>query len=197
MRTDSPYHRRDGREQRSTRTRARIFEAALTEFQRVGFELASVTHIARVARVSRPSFYFHFPTKEHVLLELQWQLEQEIIESVSDIESSSEALHAFVDELFVAEDKLGGGELFREIVQVWARPPPSVNLQQLPSPCLEEVVRRFVAHVQDGASLSMTPERAAVLFLTAVFGYLLGIDGPRQERRADLHALVGLHLGEA
>ena len=48
----------------------------MTEFRRVGVERASIGRIAETAGVSRPSFYFHFPTKDHVLLELQWTLEE-------------------------------------------------------------------------------------------------------------------------
>ena len=67
----SPFERPSAREIQRQRTRARLFEAALAEFARTGFDRASVAEIARAADVSRPSFYFHFPTKEHVLLELQ------------------------------------------------------------------------------------------------------------------------------
>ena len=59
-------------------TRTLLFEAAIAEFRRAGFSRASVARIAREAGVSRPSFYFHFPTKEHVLLELQWLEERTV-----------------------------------------------------------------------------------------------------------------------
>jgi hypothetical protein len=42
----------------------------------------------------------------------------------------------------------------------------------------------------------MAPERAALLFLSSVFGYLLGEGESREERALDLHTLVALHLGE-
>jgi AcrR family transcriptional regulator len=62
-----------GRRQRQTEaTRSRLFERALEEFRRVGFTRASVSRIAREAGGSRPTLYPHFPTKEQVLLELEW-----------------------------------------------------------------------------------------------------------------------------
>ncbi len=197
MRTDSPYSRPDGRELRSARTRNRIFETALAEFRQAGFEAASVANIARAAGVSRPSFYFHFPTKEHVLLELQWQIEVDVAEAIARVDTPSEALHAFVDRLALAEAEVGSSELFRDMLQIWARPPASLDLQNHPSPCLEEVVKRFIAHAREGVSLPMAPERAALLFLSAVFGYLLTVGGSREEQAGDLHALVALHMGQA
>ena len=193
----SPRPRPDGREQRSMRTRARIFDAALEEFGRVGIENASVSDIARAARVSRPSFYFHFPSKEHVLLELQWQAEQRIVDDVAAEEGAADALHTFADRLAAVEVELGSGELFRDILQLWARGSSALEGAGHPLPVLHEIVRRFQQHQREGARLAMEPERAAVLFLSGVFGYLLGVADDEGQRAADLHALVRLHLADA
>src|SRR5690606_16126612 len=123
MTGESPYHRPDGRELRSSRTRARIFDAAIEEFRRVGFEAACVAKVARAAGVSRPSFYFHFPTKDHILLELQWRLDTRITAAVAAIDDNTEALHTFVEQLVTIEEELGNSELFRDVLQMWARPP--------------------------------------------------------------------------
>ena len=48
-------------------TRARVFDAAVAEIGRSGLAGADVSAIARAAGVVRGTFYFHFPTKEHVL----------------------------------------------------------------------------------------------------------------------------------
>lgn len=188
--------RPDGRERRSARTRALIFDAALAEFRRVGVEAASVARVARLAGVSRPSFYFHFPSKEHLLLELQRRLEEEIVAAMSPIASPSQALHRFVDQLIASEAELASGELFRDILRLWARPPAALDLAEQRLPVVEEVVRRFLAHSREGGRLASTPERSALLFLAGVFGYLLGIGDPSDQRGEDLHALVALHLGE-
>jgi len=50
-------------------TRERVFEAAMREFRRAGVGAAQVEDIVRAAGVARGTFYLHFPTKEHVLLE--------------------------------------------------------------------------------------------------------------------------------
>jgi len=192
----APRPRPDGREQRSLKTRGRIFDAALDEFRRVGVESASVADIARAAGVSRPSFYFHFPTKEHVLLELQWQAEQRIVNDVAAEDAVVAAMHTFADRLAAVESELGSGDLFRDILQLWARGAAAEDADH-PMPVLDEIVRRFQQHQREGGRLEIEPERAAVLFLSGVFGYLLGVVDDEGRRAADLHALVKLHLGAA
>src|SRR5262249_56340205 len=51
-------------------TRDRLFEAALAEFRRAGVAAAEIERIVRAAGVARGTFYLHFPTKDHVLMEL-------------------------------------------------------------------------------------------------------------------------------
>ena len=46
-----------------------MYEAALSIFRRDGVAEARIEDIAEMAGVSRATFYFHFPTKELVLLE--------------------------------------------------------------------------------------------------------------------------------
>ena len=58
-----------GRDAQRLRTRARVLDAAIVEFQRVGTKSADNNAIVDAAGVSRSTFYIHFPTKEHVLLE--------------------------------------------------------------------------------------------------------------------------------
>ena len=59
------------REARRLQTRERILGAAIAEFKRSGMAGADVGAIVTAAGVAHGTFYFHFPTKEHVLLELE------------------------------------------------------------------------------------------------------------------------------
>ena len=62
---------RTSRETLRLETRARIFDVAVEQFAQVGMADADVGSIAAAAaHVARGTFYFHFPTKEHVLAEL-------------------------------------------------------------------------------------------------------------------------------
>jgi AcrR family transcriptional regulator len=64
--TDAP----DWRSRRWTATHDRIFRTALELFQEHGFEQVSVGQIAAGAGVSVPTFYAHYPSKEHVVMQL-------------------------------------------------------------------------------------------------------------------------------
>ena len=67
------------REAQRLQTRARVFDAAVAEFGRSGLAGADVAAIAATAGVARGTFYFHFPTKEHVLVELERAEEAKIV----------------------------------------------------------------------------------------------------------------------
>jgi AcrR family transcriptional regulator len=60
-------------------TRARLFDAAVTEIGRSGLAGADVSTIAAAAGVARGTFYFHFPTKEHVVVEVERAEEAKIV----------------------------------------------------------------------------------------------------------------------
>jgi AcrR family transcriptional regulator len=60
----------DWRTRRWEATHRRIYEVALELFQEHGFEQVSVGQIATGAGVSVPTFYAHYPSKEHVVMHL-------------------------------------------------------------------------------------------------------------------------------
>lgn len=183
------------RERAGDRTRARLFRAALAEFRRAGFERASIERIAHAAGLSRPAFYFHFPTKEHVLLELQGNLERETIERLAGARDLREALATFVDTMIEAEERLGESGLLRDMLILYARRPAALELDERPLPLLDAMVARFTQAAARGELRgSLAPAREALLCLTSVFGYLIAGVGSPEQRRADLLELVSLHL---
>lgn len=60
----------DWRKSRWEATHRRIFTCALALFEDFGFEQVSVSQIAARAKVSVPTFYAHFPSKEHLIMAL-------------------------------------------------------------------------------------------------------------------------------
>jgi TetR/AcrR family transcriptional repressor of uid operon len=104
-----------GRDAQRQQTRQRVYAAALAEFKRTGMAAADVGDIATAAGVARGTFYFHFPTKEHVLAELERHEEARLVGQLSK----------FLAEL---EERCG---------------PPSPALQ--PAAALGEVVRLMTA----------------------------------------------------
>ena len=64
--TDAP----DWRSRRWAATHERIYRTALQLFKEHGFEQVSVGQIAAGAEVSVPTFYAHYPSKEHVVMQV-------------------------------------------------------------------------------------------------------------------------------
>jgi AcrR family transcriptional regulator len=194
---DSPFRQPTPRENQRALTRRRLFDAAIEEFRREGFDRASVTRIAKRAGVSRASFYFHFPTKDHVLLELQWNLELRIVERLRGHESLRSALNEFVEGLIEAEDSVGDRELNRDMIRIYTRRPEGLSLETQPFPVMYELGRCFLLGARKGElRAGLEPAQATHLFLTSVFGYLSGSNGPTESWRADLEVLSSLYLRE-
>ncbi len=193
--TPSPFARVGVREQRRAATRERIFAAARAEFRRQGVGQANVAEIARAAGVSRPSFYAHFPTLDHVLFELTWRLALELVGRLEPARGLRATLDALADGLIEVEQKLGDAALFREMVSIFARRPAAPGLDGETLPVLGELMRRFErARAAGELRKGMPPAQAARLCLSGVFGHLLGVEATPAERRADLRALFSLYL---
>lgn len=60
----------DRRTRRWEATHRRIFTTALALFEEFGYEEVSVNQIAGQADVSVPTFYAHYPSKEHLIMAL-------------------------------------------------------------------------------------------------------------------------------
>jgi AcrR family transcriptional regulator len=65
-----PAVHQDPRSRRRDETHRRIYEVAMRLFLEHGYDEVSVGQIARATGVSVPTFYAHFPNKEHVVLPL-------------------------------------------------------------------------------------------------------------------------------
>jgi AcrR family transcriptional regulator len=104
------------RELKRQATRDKLMVAALVEFRREGVAGAQIEKIVRAAGVARGTFYLHFPTREHVLLELLMDYQRQV---AGQLDPSSRAepraflrqvVHAMV-ECLSREDR----ELLREM----------------------------------------------------------------------------------
>jgi AcrR family transcriptional regulator len=194
---ESPFRQQTLRESKRDLTRRRLFDAAIEEFRREGFDRASIARIAKRAGVSRASFYFHFPTKDHVLLELQWNLELRIVERLREHESLRSTLFEFVEGLIEAEESVGDPELNRDMIRIYTRRPEGLSLEDQPFPVMFELGHRFTTGARSGElRAGLDPAQATHLFLTSVFGYLIGSNGPTESLRADLEVLISLYLRE-
>jgi len=185
------------RDRQRAETRERVFAAALDEFRRAGVALAQIDRIARTAGVVRGTFYFHFPTKEHVLLELQQRQEAAIVDGLARLRrrapSLRTALLRLVEGLLEAERTLGDRALVREMLSMYVREPvDSAVVDQHP------LVREITFHLERAAASGelrrdLDPAQLALVFLTSSFGFLVSAR-PLGERRTSLEALVDVFL---
>jgi len=60
----------DWRSRKWANTHRRIFDTAMRLFEEQGFDRVNVGQLAAAAEVSVPTFYAHFPSKEHVVMQL-------------------------------------------------------------------------------------------------------------------------------
>ena len=81
--------RSSARAEQKERTREHLYATSMALFERRGYEQVNVDDIVRAAEVSRGTFYFHFPTKEDVLVESIRRGEALILERIAALPPSA------------------------------------------------------------------------------------------------------------
>ncbi|OBF20467.1 TetR family transcriptional regulator [Mycobacterium kubicae] len=161
------------REARRLETRARLLDAALTEISRRGVGAADVSAIAAAASVVRGTFYFHFPTKEHVLVEVERDEENRIISEIADGTGDLvSVLSRVVQHVLDAERRLGA-VVFRDMLGLHfsSTRPVEDELAQHP---LAGFLVGVISRAQDAGQVAphADPNELAVFFLTGLFALL-------------------------
>jgi AcrR family transcriptional regulator len=184
------------RDRKGDRTRERLFQAALAEFREHGFEAASVGAIAQRAGTSRASFYFHYPAKDTVLLDLQWRVEMAIVDQTRTATGLRAFLDSLIEAICSADAEIAAGGLLRVTLGVYIRQPAGLDLADQPFPLMMEVARRFT-EARDGALRpGLDPVQATELFLASLFGLVAGTAAPVATRRDALLTLATLFLSD-
>src|SRR5690349_22137270 len=107
------------RDAKRLQTRERLMGAAIAEFKRAGLAAADVGAIVSAAGVAHGTFFFHFPTKEHVLLELERREEQRIAKQLARFASSNSELPSTLNEavrLVIGLERRLGAALFKDFL---------------------------------------------------------------------------------
>ncbi|MBI2702050.1 MAG: TetR family transcriptional regulator [Mycobacterium sp.] len=166
-----------GREAQRLETRERIFQAALAEFERHGTSGSDINAIAAAVGVARGTFYFHFPTKEHVLFELMTREEaiitdelRDAVKGVSDIRS----LLKLVARRVAHEEERLGSVLFRDVLSIYFTATQREFSDMSEHPIAVLVVEQLEAARRRGdIAHDVNPANAAKFFLLAVYGLLI------------------------
>ncbi len=116
MPNEKPANLRDiQREQ----TRQRLFDASIEEFCRVGVDKARVDQICKTVGVAKGTFFFHFPTKDHILLARQQQISESMAARIDSelnrVATAKSFLKRLVDIIFEEHEAVGNIELVQQI----------------------------------------------------------------------------------
>ena len=198
-----PRAKPNGREAQRKQTRQRVYAAAIAEFKRVGMAEADVGVIVKDAGVARGTFYFHYPTKEHVLAELERSEEARVAAQFTRFTAEPHDVAEVLGEvvrLLTAVERRVGRVLFREMLGLHFSPrrpdvlPGADEWADYPLMMLviEAVERaRERGEVYPGASALHT----AQFFMLGLYAMLITSDGqPKTARAATLDNFVATVL---
>jgi len=163
------------RETKRLQTRERLMGAAIAEFKRSGLAAADVGAIVTAAGVAHGTFFFHFPTKEHVLLELERREEERIAKQLSRYVDSERDLASLLQEavrLVVGLERRLGAALFKDFLALhFSQTRPSDESKEHP---VIVTVAREIEHAQQSGQvdLDVNPMNSAVFFLLGLYALL-------------------------
>jgi AcrR family transcriptional regulator len=164
------------REAKRLRTRASLFDAALAEIARSGLADADVSAIASAAGVVRGTFYFHFPTKEHVLVELERNEEIKIVAELDEVLADTgdlvSVLATLVHHVLAAERRLGP-VVFRDMLALHFSSTRPIEDELTQHPLADFLIDAIAAAQRAGRVVAdADAAELAMFFLTGLFALL-------------------------
>ena len=181
------------REARRLLTRERILGAAIAEFKHAGMAGADVGAIVAAAGVAHGTFYFHFPTKGHILLEMEAREERHLaadfgrfLEGPHDLASAL----AEVASLVMGLQQQLGRTLFKELLALHFSPSRFQPDEWADHRLIVLLVREIERSRREG---ELHPEvdafYSAMFFLLGIYGVLSATDGV-EDRDSMIEKLV-------
>jgi AcrR family transcriptional regulator len=165
------------REAKRLQTRERLMGAAIAEFARAGMAEADVSAIVAAAGVAHGTFFFHFPTKEHVLLELERREEDRIAKQFAQFLKSKHDLVSALNEavrLVVGLERRLGDRLFNDFLALHFSQtrPQAEDGRDHP---LIVLVAQEIARAQERGETDaqVNPMNSAVFFLLGLYALLI------------------------
>lgn len=184
--TDGPT----SREAKRLQTRERLMGAAIGEFKRAGMAAADVGAIVAAAGVAHGTFFFHFPTKEHVLLELERREEERIAKLLGRFAKTPRDLPSLLGEavrLVIGLEKRLGDALFKDFLALHfsqTRPPAEGGADH---PVIMLVAQQIEqARERGDTDADVNPMNCAVFFLLGLYALLVTTnDWPNRQSLLD------------
>jgi len=190
----------NSRSRQRAETKERIFETALREFREAGLAAAQIDRIAKKAGVARGTFYFHFSTKDDVMLELARRINRRgarRLGAVAEGEPSLEDfLHGIVDILIDEFGLVSDAGLNAELLALYIRRPNDLVDPGHNAPTINDelIIHLRALAESDGLPSQMAPEQLALIIMSSLFGILARV--PRGSGVRDTcHSLITLLIG--
>ncbi len=200
MTEKSPGWSQNVRDKQREETRRRLYNAALEVFRRDGVRDCRIDDIAQLAEVSRAAFYFHFPTKEDVLLELMRESEEPVAKVLRELPPTAtlpETLEAMTSTMagFWKDDP----RLILDLATAALRHTADVNQDREAQPARWEMTQRFITLSERGElSDALPPSAMADFFLaSALAGLMAWSAAPGLPLKVVLDGVVMLFLDGA
>jgi TetR/AcrR family transcriptional regulator, repressor for uid operon len=169
----TPQVKPSARETQRLQTRERLLGAAIAEFKRAGMARADVNAIASAAGVAHGTFFFHFPSKEHVLLELERREEARMAREFAHFAGNHVAALTEVVRLITDLEQRLGPLLFKEFLALHFSPSRPTKDDWTDHPLIVLLVREIERARGDG---TVHPDvdgfYSATFFLLGIYGVL-------------------------
>lgn len=165
------------REAKRLQTRERLMGAAISEFKRSGMANADVGAIVTAAGVAHGTFFFHFPTKEHVLFELERREEERIAKQFAQFLNKPHDLLAALREsvrLVLALERRLGDILFKDFLALHFSQTRPATEDGEDHPLIVGVAGEIEAARQRGeVDDDVNPINSAVFFLLGFYALMI------------------------
>jgi AcrR family transcriptional regulator len=149
--------------------------AAIAEFKRSGIAAADVGAIVAAAGVAHGTFFFHFPTKEHVLLELERREEERIAKQLGRYVDGKRTLESILQEavrLVLGLERRLGSLLFKDFLALHFSQTRPVD-ESTEHPVIVKVAQEIERAQQRGdVAADVNPMNSAVFFLLGLYALL-------------------------
>ena len=168
--------KQSAREVRRLQTRERILGAAIAEFKQSGMAGADVNAIVGAAGVAHRTFFFHFPSKEHVLLELESREEARMAAEFGRFLDERHDLATALTEvvhLVAGLDRTLGPLLFKELLALHFSPTRPNEDEWVDHPIIVLLVQEIERARGDGeVHPAVDAFYSAAFFLLGIYGVL-------------------------
>ena len=151
----------------------------MNEFRRIGAAHAQIDRIATTGGVARGTFYFHFPTKDDVLLEWEHRREAEVVARLEEARGAGRSIREVLLEvarfLVHLETSEEDRRLLRDTFSMHLRQP--ADRERYP---LFQVLKEQLARAAERGEIrnDVAAEVVAVLFTSSLVRFLVAHSAP-------------------